>query len=249
MPRRTALTTRSPVEPAAGRKETGGGDHVRPPLERHRRLHVRRWLLVTAAVLAGEFAFLLWPAPAAAQAHLQLIGGMTSAAERKPFFGAAVGLRVGAVEIDIEGGRFTDVLSKGVLGALNDLQRERGLPVQGIASMPATYGLGSLRIIPGAGPFRPFVSAGFGVARVSPRINVLVDGISLGDVFGLTSLGSRTEPLAALGAGLRVGAGAIHVEAGYRYLVIFTDFRSLNFSASSTLTRINSVYGALGVGF
>jgi hypothetical protein len=31
--------------------------------------------------------------------------------------------------------------------------------------------------------------------------------------------------------------------------VIFTDFRSLNFSANSTLTHINSVYGALGVRF
>jgi hypothetical protein len=210
---------------------------------------MRRYLLMTAAVLLGEFAFLLWPAPAVAQAHLQFIGGVTSAAERKPFFGVALGVRVGAVEVDIEGGRLTDVLSKGVLDALNNLQRDRGLPVQGIASVPATYALGSLRIIPGAGPFRPFVSAGFGAARLSPRINVVVDGISLGDLFGLTSPASQTEPLAALGAGLRVGAGAIHVEAGYRYLVIFTDFRSLNFSANSTLTHINSVYGALGVRF
>jgi hypothetical protein len=210
---------------------------------------MHRSLLMTAAVLAGEFACLLWPAPAAAQVHLQLIGGMTSAAERAPFFGAALGVRLGAIEVDVEGGRFSNILSKGVLAAVNDLQRQRGLAVQGIASVPATYALGSLRVIPGAGPFRPFVSAGFGVARLSPRINVVVEGISLGDVFGLTSFESRTEPMAAVGAGLRVGAGALHVEAGYRYLVIFNDFRTLNLSANGTMTRINSVYAALGVGF
>jgi hypothetical protein len=204
---------------------------------------------LTGLFVLGAAASAGWPTPAAAQAHLQLIGGVTSAAERQPFFGAALGLRIGVLEVDLEGGRFTDLLSKGVLGALNDLQRERGLPVQGIASVPATYGLGSLRVIPGAGPFRPFVSAGFGVARLSPRINVVVEGISLGDVFGLTSFESRTEPLAAVGAGLRIGAGALHVEAAYRYLVIFNDFKTLNFSANGTLTRINSVYGALGVGF
>jgi len=136
-----------------------------------------------------------------------------------------------------------------VLDALNDLQRRRGLPIQGIASVPATYALGSLRIIPGAGPIRPFISAGFGVARLSPRINVVVEGISFGDVFGLTSFESKTEPMAAFGAGLRLDGGAIHVEGGYRYLVIFNDFRTLNFSTGSLLTRVNSVYGAVGVRF
>jgi opacity protein-like surface antigen len=158
-------------------------------------------------------------------------------------------VRVGFVEVGVEAGRFTNVLSKGVLDALNELQRERGLAIQGIASVPATYALGSLRIIPGVGPVRPFVSAGFGVARLSPRIDVVIDGISIGDVFGLTSFESRTEPLAAVGAGVRIGVGNLHVEGGYRYLMFFNDFKTLNLNTNSTLAHVNSVYAALGVRF
>jgi hypothetical protein len=121
--------------------------------------------------------------------------------------------------------------------------------VQGIATVPATYALASLRIIPGVGPLRPFITAGAGMARLTPRVDVVVEGISLGDVFGLTSLGARTEPLAAVGAGLRLDGGRFHVEAGYRYIVVFTDFRSANIGAGTTQTRINNVYGAIGVGF
>jgi hypothetical protein len=203
---------------------------------------------VTRIFFLSLLAALLQPAAAHAQVHLQLIGGMTSAAERAPFFGAGLGVRVGFVEVDVEGGRFTNILSTGVLDALNQLQRERGLPIQGIASVPATYALGSLRIIPGVGPVRPFISAGFGLARLSPRIDVVVDGISIGDVFGLTSPASRTEPLGAVGAGLRIGVGNIHVEGGYRYLMIFNDFKTLNLTTSG-MTHVNSVYAALGVGF
>ncbi len=202
-----------------------------------------------ARVLVIGLCAVAWTPTTLHAQHLQLLGGVTNAAERQPFFGAALGVRLAFIEIDIEGGRFTDVLSKGVLAGLNELQRQRGLPIQGIASVPATYALGSVRIIPGAGPFRPFISAGAGLARLSPRIDVVIDGISFGDVFGLTSLESRTEPMAAVGAGLRIDAGAVHVEGGYRYVVIFSDFKTLNFSTGSLLTRFNSVYGAVGVRF
>lgn len=207
-----------------------------------KRLAIRSF---TAAVLV----MLLLPAFAHAQAHLQLIGGTTRAADTNPFFGAAIGVRVGAIEFDLEGGRFTDILAKGVLDALNDLQRQKGLPVQGIASVPATYALASVRIIPGAGPVRPFVSGGFGVARMTPRIDVVVEGISLGDVFGLTSLGAQTKPMASAGAGLRLDFGKMHVEGGYRYLAVFSDFKTLNFTASSVTTHVHNVYGAVGVSF
>lgn len=207
---------------------------------------IRRAICVLTIALCSV---VVMPAVAHAQAHMQLLGGVTSAAEQNPFFGASIGARLGAIEVGIEGGRFNDILSKGVLDALNQLQEERGLPVQGIASVPATYALASLRVIPGVGPVRPFISGGVGVARMTPRIDVVVDGISFGDVFGLTSLGAHTEPMASVGAGLRIEAGRMHVEGGYRYLVIFSDFRSLNFSADTAHTRINSVYGAVGVRF
>jgi hypothetical protein len=194
-------------------------------------------------------AAVLLPGSARAQAHLQLLGGVTSAGDVEPFFAGALGVRMSAIEIDVEAGHFNDVLSKGILDGLNDLQRERGLPVQGIASVPAEYVLGSLRIIPAAGPFRPFITGGIGAARLRPRIDVVIEGISFGDVFGLTSLEPQIEPMAVAGAGLRIQGGKVHVEAAYRYVAIFSDFRSLNLSGSAEPTHVNSVYGALGVGF
>ena len=188
------------------------------------------------------------PIPAWAQAHLQILGGVTNAAENEPFFGAGLGFRASFIEFDIEGGRFQNILPKGVLDALNQLQRDRGLPVQGIASVPATYAFASLRIIPGIGVVRPFVQAGGGMARLSPRIDVEVAGIDFGDVFGLTSLGSRTEPMAVLGAGLRIGGRKGHVEAGYRYVAVFSDFRGFNVT-NDVITYANAIYVAIGAGF
>jgi hypothetical protein len=197
------------------------------------------------AVLASTAAAL----PAAAQVHLQFLGGVTRAGETQPFVGGGLGLRIGFVEIDGEVGRFKDILPKGVLDAANDLQEQFGLPVQGIASVPATYAVGSLRFIPAAGPFRPFLSVGYGVARLDPRIDVVVEGISFGDVFGLTSLGKRTEPMVMLGAGLRVGNKA-HLELGYRYVVVFSEFEpDTNFDNDQVLTYVNALYAGVGVGF
>ena len=55
--------------------------------------------------------------------------------------------------------------------------------------------------------------------------------------------------MAALGAGLRFDAGTIHVEGGYRYVAIFSDFRTISLSTGTVITHFNSVYGALGVRF
>ena len=190
------------------------------------------------------------PAAASAQAHLQLLGGETKAGTRHPFFGAQLGVRIHFIEFDAEVGHFNDILPKGVLEALNQLQRDRGLPVEGIASVPATYAVATLRIIPGVGVVRPFVSGSFGAARLEPRINVVIEGISFGDVFGLTSLGTETRPMGMGSAGLRLDFHVAHIEAGYRWVVVFTDFhRDLNFGNDKVLTFVNAVYGALGVRF
>jgi len=199
--------------------------------------------LFIVALLAG----LATPASAWAQVHLQLLGGVTSAAEREPFFAASIGARLSFLEIDVEGGHYNNIMPKGVLEALNDLQRERGLSVQGIASVPANYAMGSVRIIPGIGVVRPFIQGGFGLVRLKPRVEVNIGGISLGDVFGLTSFGARTEPMAVVAAGVRIGNKS-HLELGYRYIVVFSDFRGFNLD-SGVLTFANAAYGAVGVGF
>jgi hypothetical protein len=87
------------------------------------------------------------------------------------------------------------------------------------------------------------------MARLSPRIDVVVDGISFGDVFGLTSLGTRTDPMAMVTAGLRIDPGPVHVEGGYRYVGIFSDFRTLDLSRGDVLIHSSVVYAAIGVRF
>jgi hypothetical protein len=190
---------------------------------------------------------------AQAQVTARVLGGVTSAAETNPFLGGAIAGRIGWIEIDVEGGRMFDILPSGVLDRLNELQRDQGLPVEAIAKLPANYVLGQVRVVARSGPVQPFVGGGIGFARLEPRFDVTVAGISLGDVFGLTSVDPVTKPMAAVSGGLRVALGdAAHIDLGYRYLRIFSDFgleSGLGGIGSSGRTNINSVYGAVGIKF
>jgi hypothetical protein len=190
----------------------------------------------------------LTAAPAAAQVHMQVVGGATSASDRSPFVGVALGARLSFVEIDVEGGRMFDVLPDSILTHLNDLQRERDLPVQALAEVRVTYAFANLRIISPSGPLRPFLLAGAGIARVEPRLTIVIQGISLGDVFGLTSV-EFTEPMAVAGAGLRVDLGSkAHFDLGYRYLRVFADFLPTA-GIGRVHVNVHNLYGALGVRF
>jgi hypothetical protein len=203
---------------------------------------VCRSLLFTA-VLA------LTAASAAAQVHLEILGGVTSAATRDPLVGAGLGFKVSFVEIDAEVGRMQNILPRGILDLANQLQQDRGLAVQGIASVPATYALASVRVIGSSGPLKPFLSAGLGIARLEPRFEVTVQGISLGDVFGLTRFDTQQKGIAALGAGLRVDAGKVFVEGAYRYFRVFTDFDPSSLGTGRVVTNVNSAHVGIGIKF
>jgi hypothetical protein len=204
----------------------------------------------TIRVVAWCGLAVLFPSAALAQVQLQGIGGMTDAASRAPFYAGALGIKVSFLELDLEGGRFTNVLPSGVLDALEQLERQHNLPVQAIASVPATYGLAQLRLIAPHGALKPFVGGGLGIARLEPQIDISVTGINLGDVFGLTALQPQNETMAAGTAGLRLDLGAINVEGGYRYIVIFSQFTpSANTSNDKVLTHVSAVYGALAIRF
>jgi len=193
---------------------------------------------------------LLFPAAAFAQVQLQGLGGMTDAASRAPFYAGALGIKVSFIEVDLEVGRFNNVLPSGVLGALQQLEQQHNLPAQAIASVPATYGLAQLRLIAPHGGLKPFVGGGLGVAHLEPQIDVSVSGINLGDVFGLTAFQPQNETMAVGTAGLRLDFGAINVEGGYRYIVIFSQFTpSTNTSTDKVLTHVSAVYGALAIRF
>jgi hypothetical protein len=197
-----------------------------------------------------SLAALLVAVPARAQVQLQGLAGMTDAAERAPFYGAALGIKVSFIEIDIEGGRMNNVLPTGVLDALQQLEQQNNLPVQAVARMPATYGLGQIRVIGPHGFIKPFVGGGLGVAHLEPQIDVSVQGIGLGDVFGLTSFQPQNKTMGLVSAGLRFDFGAANIEAGYRYIVIFSQFDpSTNTGNDKVLTHVNTIYGAVAVRF
>jgi hypothetical protein len=206
---------------------------------------------VLLSFAAAFVAVLLAAAPVSAQVQMQILGGVTRAAATSPFVGGALTARAGWFEIGGEAGRLVDVLPKGLLDKLNELQRQHGLPVRAIASLPATYVMGTVKLISPVGPARPFVAAGFGIARAQPRFDVTVAGISLGDVFGLTSAQPENDKMLALGGGIRLDVGQrASVEAGYRYLRIYSDFRFDPTSRNDkVLTNAHAFYGALGIRF
>jgi hypothetical protein len=203
-----------------------------------------------ATIAAAAICGLAIAEPASAQVQLQGLAGMTDAAARAPFFGGALGLKLSFIEIDIEGGRFHDVLPTGVLDAVHQLEQQNNLPVQAIARVPATYALGQLRFIRPGGVLQPFVGAGIGVAHLEPQIDVNVEGISLGDVFGLTSFNAQNKTMLEGSAGLRLDFHAVNVEGGYRYFVIFSHFDpSTNTGNDTILTKLSAVYAAVAVRF
>jgi opacity protein-like surface antigen len=204
---------------------------------------------VRSILVAG--ILLVVASPVRAQVHMQVVGGATMAASTQPMVGADVGFRVSFLELDVEAGHLSDILPKGVAADLNALQRAHGLPVQAIASVPATYALGRVRLIFPAGPIKPFINGGLGVARLQPRLDVVIDDVSVGDVFGLTSLQPINKTLATVGGGVRFELGPhAMLDAGYRYFVIFMHFEpTTNVAKDRVLTSFGNAFLALGVKF
>ena len=207
---------------------------------RTRRLVVAFSLMVSA----------LLARPAYAQFQIQGLGGETDAAGKAQFYAGAVGIRASFLELDVEVGHLDNVLPKGVLNALESLEQQQGLPIQVAARVPATYALANVRLIAPAGPIKPFLAAGGGVARLVPQLQLSVPGISAGDVFGVTAYAVAYETMADAEAGLRFDFGVFNVEAGYRYIVIFSQFQpTTNTNNDKVLTTVNTVYVALAVRF
>jgi hypothetical protein len=203
-------------------------------------------------VLCGAIGWLCLgvASPALAQVHLGVDAGMARAAQDRPFVAGSLGLRLAWIEINAEVGRFKDLLPPGVLNQLNELQEPLNLPVRATASMPVTYALGQVRFISRSGPVRPFISGGVGMARVHPRVDIEIQGISLGDVFGLTSAEPSTDRMLTGGAGLRIPLAIAHVEAGYRYVRIYRTFTFDGSSSNDDLrTSAHTVYVGLGIRF
>lgn len=209
-----------------------------------------RFATRAVALTAVLGLWLVRPVPALAQVQVQGLGGMTDAAARAPFYAGALGFKLSFIELDFEGGHFNDVLPSGVSDAIQQLEQQHNLPVQAIAKVPANYGLVQLRLIGPHGPLEPFIGGGLGLARLEPQIDVSVAGINLGDIFGLTATQPQTKTMGDVTAGLRVDFGAANIEAGYRFLVIFSSFQpSTNTANDKVLTHVSTIYGAVAIRF
>lgn len=186
--------------------------------------------------------------PAAAQAHGQLVVGATSAAELEPFAAGQIGMRADFFEFDVEGGKMRSIVPKGVPDALNQLQRDRGISAQAEAAVPAWYGLAQVRLVGPRGRVHPFVSGGFGFARVQPGFKVTVIGVSVADLFGAASAEPKVKPMTTIGGGLRFDVGGSGVlDLGYRYVRIHTDYAV--YKGASGKTTANTFFAAYGIQF
>ncbi len=192
---------------------------------------------------------LLWTRPAIAQVQLQGLGGVTNAAERAPFFGGAIGFKITFIEIDIEAGRFRNVLPRDIFDTIRDFQAQHGLPVQTAVTVPATYVTGNLRFIWPAGLVQPFAVGGVGVAHITPQFEVDLDALPFGDLLRQIDIGGQNATMALVGGGLRFDFHAVNVEGGYRYVGIFTHVDRADLSRVLVATTLQTVYGAIAIRF
>ena len=181
--------------------------------------------------------------PALAQNSVQLIGGLSNADHSAAVFAAALAARRGPIEIGAEGGRLVDILPSGIAAASRVIS---GGTVT--ASLPAWYGLATLRVLVPIGPIEPFVSTGAGFAHLEPQVTYVSPTINATIVFGDGR--QQTKFLGTLGAGVRVAVGPASLEGGYRYFRVFQHYRpDTNFSNDEVLVTAHVIYAAIGIRF
>jgi len=178
----------------------------------------------------GWVASLALAVPAFAQVaprvHVQGSAGPSFGTESSSVFAGGAGMRVGRwFQITGEVGRMRNVLPKpvkAVADALaNELRAETGSAVSVNARASAMYATGGVRwLVPSRGAVHPYLGVTAGLARVTPHVNVAVEGVSLGSG---GSDESMTEPLVGVGGGVTLDANSrLAFELGYHYNRIFT---------------------------
>ena len=194
-------------------------------------MHNRISTCVVIVTLLAAFA-----APASAQ-RATLAGqfGTTFQTETAPVFAGELG--VGLVPgVSIYGtlGRMQDVMPNSVADVIGNIGGFVDF------SIPATYGIGGVRVGVPAGPIRPYGVAGVGFARLSASVEVL--GFDVTDLIeNQIGLELDTNQMAyELGGGVMFSLGSnAFLDAGYRYMRI----------NSLVDLDVSRVYGGLGVRF
>jgi hypothetical protein len=195
------------------------------------------------AVTAVAVGLLGVARPVQAQGVIQAVGGVTKTAEQNPVFAGMIGGKAGIIEIDGEFGKMMNIVPKRLLDTTLTLS---GGEVK--AELPAWYGLGQVRFIASGSPVQPFVTAGAGVARLHPQFTATDPDVNLRVVFGED--GDTTKFLVGAGGGLRVEAGKVAIDGGYRYMRVFQKYRSdTDFNNDDVLVNVHMFYVSAGFRF
>lgn len=204
-------------------------------------MRVNGWKAI--AVTAVAVGMLGVARPVSAQGLIQAVGGATKTASQNPFFAGSIGGKAGIVEIDGEFGKMMNIVPKGLVDTTLTLS---GGEVK--AELPAWYGMGQMRFIASGSPVQPFLTVGAGLARLHPQFTATDPDVNVRLVFGED--GDTTKFLLGAGGGLRVEAGKLLIDGGYRYMRVFQKYRSdTNFNNDDVLVNVHMFYAALGFRF
>ncbi len=198
---------------------------------------------VSAGLLMALF---IYPRTASAQddrgGQVQVFGGaVVRDLGSAPVFGGAVAVTLtDHLQVAVEGGRFSDMMSP-TLATLLDFT-----PVD--VRLSALYGQAGIRVIASPGrAARPYGEAAFGFARMStdfdgsnPDVEAIVDA-------ALQFL-DRTEPVVSLGGGVVLQGGPVFIDLGYRFTKVVSDNPVQSLLTGGDL-RVNQFRAGLGVRF
>jgi opacity protein-like surface antigen len=189
-------------------------------------------------LLAALFALL--SLPAAAQQRDQRgyvigLGGVGATEVTSALFGGSAGFNVTPdLLITVDIGRTEDVLAtftEDDLAAVDQAVLAEGAPSSSsTVKMPTNYLTAGIRyLLPISGAFRPYVSAGGGIAHMSPKARFVIAGIDATSAmyeFEVVSNTFRedTRPTASVGGGIAMTvARHLTFDLGYRYSPIFIE--------------------------
>lgn len=181
------------------------------------------------------------------RAYLTAGGGMTFGNEAGGL--AAAGITVAPIQhlqIIGEFGRMSNVMPKATSDQINTAAEgftgDGTVPFSFTATMPSTYGLGSVRLIGTEhNNLAPFVDGGFGFAMVSTHLTAVQNGTDVsGQLITASDLTQdQTKPLLSLGGGVSIlTSKRSAIDIGYHYVRIFTDNQAISTNGVSAGVRV-----------
>jgi opacity protein-like surface antigen len=188
--------------------------------------------------LAVPLVAVLIAAPAAAQPQRGFaigFGGAAMTEVNSPVFGGSVGVNLTPdVQITGDFGRMQDVFPSFTREDLRVMEgqilTDEGMKLSTKIKMPTVYAMGTVRyLLPTRSAVRPYLTAGGGVAHLSPKPAFVAEGLDvtsllMQDAEFNTAFKTENRPMVSGGAGVTTSfARHFTVDIGYKYSRIFID--------------------------